>query len=61
MDSNLRRQRARSDVVRSAEGGEEVVERVLVGEVYAGKTKTPAVLLGVEEIVFTDGGVEEIT
>jgi hypothetical protein len=46
--------------VRSTEGGEEVVERVLVGKVHAGEAQTPPVLLGVEEVVFTDGGVEEI-
>ena len=61
MEADLCRQRARCDVVRSAEGGEEVVERVLVGQVHAAETKTPAVLLGVEEVVFADGGIEEIS
>ena len=53
------RQSARCDVVRAAEGGEEVVEGVFVGDVYACETETPFVLVAVEEIVFADGGIEE--
>ena len=53
-------QRPRSDVVRSAEGGEEVVERVFVAHVHRRKTETPLVLVAVKEIVFANRGVEEI-
>jgi len=59
VEAYLSRQSARCDVVRAAEGGEEVVEGVLVGDVDAGETKTPFVLVAVEEVVLADGGIEE--
>src|SRR6201987_2700503 len=59
MNADLCRQRARCDVVRSAEGGEEVVERRLIGQVHSGKPEAPLVPVAVEEVVFTDGGIEE--
>ena len=60
METELSRQRARCDVVRAAEGGEEVVERVLIGQVDGGKRQTPFVLLPVEEIVVAHGHIEQI-
>ena len=46
--------------MRAAEGGEEVVERVFVGDVYRGKMQAPLVLVAVKEVVFADGRIEEI-
>jgi hypothetical protein len=46
--------------MRAAEGGQEVVESVLVEDVDAGQSQAPFVLVAVEKIVLTDGGVEEI-
>ena len=57
--SNFGGQSARSDVVRAAEGGEEVVERVFVGNVDGGEAQAPLVAVAVEEVVGTEGGVEE--
>ena len=45
--------------MRSAEGGKEVVERVLFVTLTAGKPETPLVPVAVEEVVFADGGIEE--
>jgi hypothetical protein len=45
-------QSPRRDVVRAAEGGEEVVQRVFVGDVYGCQTKAPFTLVAIEEIVF---------
>jgi len=46
--------------VGAAEGGEEVVEGVFVGEVDGGEAEAPLVLVAVEEIVLANGGVEEV-
>ena len=61
MEAQFRRQCAGRDVVGTAKGGEEVVERVLVGEVDGGEMKAPLLLVAVEEVVFADGSVEEAT
>ena len=60
MEAELGRQGARGDVVRAAEGGEEVVEGVLVGDVDGGEAQAPLVLVAVEEVVLAEGGVEEV-
>ena len=54
VESQLRRQRSRGNVVRPTEGGEEVVERVFVGQVNNGKLRTPFVLVAVKQIVMTE-------
>src|SRR5271154_6640839 len=59
MEAYLGRQGARCDVVRAAEGGEEVIESVLVGDVDACETEAPFVFIAIEEIVLADRGVEE--
>ena len=51
---DLGREGARSDVVRAAEGGEEVVERVLVGDVDGGEVKIGLEVLLVEEVGFAE-------
>src|ERR1700733_3165952 len=47
-------------VVRAAEGGEKVVEGVFVGDVDAGETQAPLVFVACEEVVYADGGVEDV-
>ena len=59
MEAELGRQRTRRDVVRAAEGGEEVVERVLVGDVDGSQLETHFVLIAAEEVVMPDGNVEK--
>ena len=50
--------RARRDVVCAAEGGKEIVERGLVGQVDDRKPQAPFVAIPVEKIVMPDGNVE---
>ena len=53
-------QRARRHIVGSTEGGEEVVERVVVSDIDRGEPKAPFVLVAVEEVVGADGGIEQV-
>src|ERR1700733_3936537 len=59
VETNLCRHGARRNVVGSAEGGEEVVQRVLVGDVDGSQAETPFVPVAIEEVVLADGGVEQ--
>ncbi len=58
MESNLSRQSTRSNVVRTAEGRKEVIQSILVSDVYARKTKTPFAFIAMEEIILADGRIE---
>ena len=58
---NLRRHRSRSHVVSAAEGGEKVIQGVLVGKVDGRQVEVHLVALLVEDVVFADGRVEEVT
>lgn len=58
--SEFSSQRSWAYIVRAAEGGEEVVERVLVGKVDGLEACAPLVFVAVEEIVIANGCVEEI-
>ena len=60
VEGYLRRQRARGYVVGAAEGGEEVVEGVLVGDVDGGEVQIHLVVLRFEEVVLADSDVEEV-
>ncbi len=61
VEADLGRQGARCYVVRAAEGGEEVVQGVLVGDVDGGEAQAPAaVLFAAEEVVLSDGEIEEV-
>src|ERR1700756_782014 len=60
MKTNFRRQRSRSHVMRSAKRREEVIECVLVGDVHARQAQAPSVPITVEDVVFSNGSVEEI-
>src|ERR1700722_8960114 len=51
---------ARSYIVRAAEGGEEVIQSVLVRDVYGCKVEVDLVVLPMEDVVFADGGVEQV-
>ena len=51
----------RRDVVRAAEGREEVVEHVIVRQVDYGEAHTPFVPIAVEQIVVADGEVKQVT
>ena len=45
--------------MRAAEGREEVVERVLVGDVDCSELETHLVLIAAEDVVVPDGNVEK--
>ena len=47
--------RAGGDEVRAAEGGEEVVQSFLVGQVDDGEAQAPFVAVTIEEVVVADG------
>ena len=51
IQGNLRRQRPRSYKVRAAEGGKEVIQRVLVGNIDGRDLQVCLAALGAEEIV----------
>jgi len=61
VESDLSRKRTRRYVVRAAEGREEVVERVLVGDVDCSELETHLVLIAAEDVVVPDGNVEKAT
>ncbi len=44
----------------AAEGGEEVVEGVFVGDVDGGEAEAPLVFVAGEEVVVAEGGVEDV-
>ena len=46
--------------MRAAEGGEEVVERVLVGDVDGGEVEVHLVAVFVEDVVLADGGSKRL-
>ncbi len=46
--------------MRAAEGRQEVIKRVLVGQIDSRHLKTPLVSIALEEVVVSDRGVEEI-
>ena len=51
---------ARRDVVRAAEGGEEVVERLFVGQIDGRDLHAPFAAIAVKEVVVADSHIEEI-
>ena len=51
---------ARRDVVRAAERGQKVIERVLVGDVDGGEVDVGLVALLVEDVVLAKRGIEEV-
>ena len=59
VESDLSRKRTRRYVVRAAEGREEVVECVLVGQVDRCELQTHLVLVTAEDVVVSDRNVEQ--
>ena len=59
MKAQLHRFRPRRHVVRTAEGGEEVVERRLVGQVDDCKAQAPLVTVSVEQVVLANTGIKQ--
>ncbi len=57
----LSRQRARRYVMRATEGGQEVIQHIIVGDIDGGELKTPLVAVAVENVVVTHGDIEEIS
>src|SRR5436305_4335430 len=59
-DADLTLEGARADEVRAAEGGEEVVERLLVRQVDGREAKRHLRVLGAQEVVGSGAEVEEV-
>src|SRR5262245_3842234 len=59
--SQLRRERARSDEVCAAESREEIIESVFVGQVYRRQTKGYAVVVGAQEVIGSDAQIEKVS
>src|ERR1019366_1366839 len=59
VEAELGSQRPGSDVVRAAEGGEEVIECDLVGQIDRRQTKAPFVAIAAEEIIVSDGKIKK--
>ena len=59
VESHLCSERTWSHIMRSAEGREEVVKGVLVGDIDGSEPKAPFALVAMEEVVVPDGGVEQ--
>jgi hypothetical protein len=52
--------RTRRDVVRTAEGRKEVVERILVGQINNRYLTADFVLVAAKQVVMSEGEIEEI-
>jgi hypothetical protein len=61
VEAQLRRKRARRNVVCSAKGGEEVVQRDAVRDVDRGQLQAPFVFVAVKQVIVADGHVEQVT
>jgi hypothetical protein len=59
VEPELSRQRARRHIVRSAEGGEEVIECRLLAMLMAVKRKTPFVMVAFEQILVAHRDIEQ--
>ena len=59
VESDLRRQCTRRNVVRTAEGGKKVVQGVLVCDVDGCELETHFVFIAAEEVVMSDGNIEQ--
>ena len=60
VEAQFRREAARRHIVRSSEGGKEVIKRYLVGDIDGRELETPLVLVTAEKIVIPDCEVEEM-
>ena len=60
MEPDLSRQRTRRYVVRAAEGREEIVNSILVGDVNAREGETPLIAFALEEVIIAHRNVEQM-
>jgi len=60
VEAQLRGQNSRRYVIRSTEGGQEIVEGNPVRNVDSGQLKADLVLVTVEKVVMTHGKIEEM-
>ena len=60
VEADICRYRSRRDVVRSAERGQEIVEDIVVGQVYDGQTRAPFVPVAVEHVVIAQSDIKQI-
>ena len=61
METKLACYGSRRNVVRSTEGGEKVIECVIVGEIDERNLSTPLVTIALEQIVITNRQIEQVT
>jgi len=59
VEADLARERARRDVVRPAERGQEVVERLFIRHIDHGEPRTPFEPVSMEDIVVAHGEIKE--
>ena len=60
IESDLRRQRSRRYIVRSAERREKVIECILVGYVDRRQVKVQLVVFLVKDVLLSDGNIEQV-
>ena len=60
VEAQFRREAARRHIVRSSEGGKEVIKRYLVGDIDGRELETPLVLVTAEKIVVAYRDVEQM-
>src|SRR5579872_2786007 len=60
MEAQLRRVCPWRDIVRPAEGGEEVIQRLAIGQVDYGEAQAPFITVAAEQVVLADAGVEQV-
>jgi hypothetical protein len=58
VETHFSRKCSRSHIVCAAERRQEVIKRILVGDIHACQAQTPFVLFPLEQIVIADSGVE---
>jgi len=60
VEAQFDRIRPRGHKMRSAESGQEIVERHLVGQVDGRKSQAPLVTVAMEEVVVPNAGIEQV-
>ena len=60
VEADLRRQGSRRYVMRAAESGEEIVNRLLIADVNRSQAETPLVTVAAEKIVVADSQVKQV-
>ena len=60
VEAQFGRIRPRRHKMRSAEGGQEIVERHFVGQVDGREPQAPLVTVAMEEVIISDAGIEQV-